>query len=262
MISVNYFSRRIDSLFLLPKRSTGGHMKHKITGTTRRELIRILTKRYQGSGKAEKGLMLDEFVTLTKYHRKHAVRLFNQKLAPSTNPTVPPSRKIYNEAVCEALTVIWEAADRICGKRLRVVMPDFVDSLQQHGHLSLDTELEGKLRAISAATIDRLLAPVRQKTRSRSNYRRNHKPYVKDDVPIRTFSDWTEPTPGYFEIDFVVHNGGVTTGSCVHTLAFTDVSSGWIECVALMSTGAISRCGSSPVGAAFASDPASWHRHR
>ena len=209
-------------------------MKQKITGTTRRELIRILTKRYQGSGKAEKGLMLDEFVTLTRYHRKHAVRLLNQKLAPSTNPTVPPSRKIYDEAVREALTVIWEVADRICGKRLRVVMPDFVDSLQQHGHLSLDTELEGKLRAISAATIDRLLAPVRQKTRSRSNYRRNHKPYVKDGVPIRTFSDWTEPTPGYFEIDFVVHNGGVTTGSCVHTLAFTDVSSGWIECVALV----------------------------
>ena len=57
---------------------------------------------------------------------------------------------------------------------------------------------------------------------------------MKDGVPVRTFADWNEPTPGYFEIDFVVHNGGTTTGSCVHTLAFTDVSSGWTECVALL----------------------------
>ena len=209
-------------------------MGQKITGSTRRELITHLKDRYQKSGKREKGLILDEFIKLTKCHRKHAIRLLGGDLSPSANSSAPVSRKIYDEAVREALTAIWEAADRICGKRLQAVMPDFVDSLQRHGHLSLDPELERKLLTISAASIDRLLSPVRQKARGRSKYRRNHKPYVKDGIPVRTFSDWKEPTPGYFEIDFVVHNGGIASGSCVHTLAFTDVSSGWTECVALV----------------------------
>jgi hypothetical protein len=31
--------------------------------------------------------------------------------------------RIYDEAVREALVVLWEAADRICGKRLKAILP-------------------------------------------------------------------------------------------------------------------------------------------
>jgi len=64
--------------------------------------------------------------------------------------------------VNEALIVIWEAANRICGKRLKAIMPAFVDSLERHGHLHLDPEIRGRLLSVSAATIDRLLAPTRR----------------------------------------------------------------------------------------------------
>ena len=151
-------------------------MEQKITGDARRELIGILQKRYRKSRKTEKGLILDEYVKLTNCHRKHAVRLLGGELAPLVMRSVPSSRKIYDEAVREALTAIWEAADRICGKRLRAVIPDFVESLQRHGHLSLDKELERKLFTISAATIDRILSPVRQKARGRPKHRGKHKP--------------------------------------------------------------------------------------
>lgn len=53
-------------------------------------------------------------------------------------------------------------------------------------------------------------------------------------VPVRTFTDWTEPTPGYLEIDLVAHHGGVASGTFIHSLTLTDISSGWIEAVPVL----------------------------
>ena len=53
-------------------------------------------------------------------------------------------------------------------------------------------------------------------------------------VPVRTFTDWNEPTPGYLEIDLVAHNGGVASGTFTHSVVVTDVSSGWTEAVPLL----------------------------
>ena len=136
-------------------------------------------------------------------------------------------RRIYDEAVREALTVVWEAADRICGKRLRTVLPDYIESLEHHSHLTLDPELRMRLLAVSAATIDRLLSPVRSQARGARKSARRRKSRAKAVVPVRTFADWKEPAPGYFETDFVAHNGGISTGGCVHSLVLTDVASGW-----------------------------------
>jgi hypothetical protein len=51
---------------------------------------------------------------------------------------------------------------------------------------------------------------------------------------VRTFGDWDVPPPGFLEIDFVVHCGGSMSGSFIHTLAATDICSGWVECVPLL----------------------------
>jgi hypothetical protein len=72
-----------------------------------------------------------------------------------------PDRTIYGVAVIGALTIIWEAADRICGKRLKSVLPTFVEFMEYHGHLCLDGEVRERLLGMSAATIDRALRPVR-----------------------------------------------------------------------------------------------------
>ena len=41
----------------------------------RRELVGAIADRYRRSSKAEKTRILDEFVRITGYHRKHAVRV-------------------------------------------------------------------------------------------------------------------------------------------------------------------------------------------
>jgi hypothetical protein len=94
--------------------------KRTISKQARNELIEALRQRYKEADKADKTRILDEFVAVAGYHRKHAVRLLGgQNCEGSRNPTY--SRRIYDEAVKEALIVTWEAADRICGKRLQAI---------------------------------------------------------------------------------------------------------------------------------------------
>jgi len=211
-------------------------MDKKISAQTKEELVRVLTRRYSKSVKKVKTQILDEFVAVSGYHRKHAIRLLSCRSdngGKRGNPCeVRHSRRIYGEAVKEALIVTWEAADRICGKRLKAVLPDLVDAMERHSHLNLAPEVRKQLLKASAATIDRLLSPIRNPSQSRRKRRRSKK--VSKQVPVRTFADWDGPNPGYLEIDFVVHCGGFTTGSFIHSLVTTDVSSGWTEFIPLL----------------------------
>ncbi|UQE03430.1 hypothetical protein [Bradyrhizobium japonicum] len=37
----------------------------------------------------------------------------------------------------DALTALWEASDRVCGKRLKVMIPTLLPALERHGRLQL-----------------------------------------------------------------------------------------------------------------------------
>ena len=103
---------------------------------------------------------MDEFVALTHCRRKRANCLItrDQSVIPEASPL---ARRIYSESVREALVVLWEAADRICGKRLKAVLPELIATMERHGHLALDTLRYKHLLTISPATIDRVLRPIR-----------------------------------------------------------------------------------------------------
>ena len=76
-------------------------------------------------------------------------------------------RCIYDEAAREKVIVVWEASDRICGKRLKATLPNLVDSMERHGHLSIDSAVRERLLSASAATLDRFLKPLRATAGSR-----------------------------------------------------------------------------------------------
>ena len=203
-----------------------------ISPAARQELVTAVAERYQHSTAAEKGWILDEFVALTGYHRKHAIRVLNGR---ATMPTVPRGRRcVYDEAVTEGLIVLWEASDRMCGKRLKALLPILVPALERHGHLSLDPGVRERLMAASAATIDRRLAPARAVTAGQRGPRRSRLDGVRGSVPVRTFGDWKDPAPGFVEADLVAHCGRTMAGSFVSTLVLTDIASGWTECVPLL----------------------------
>ncbi|MFM0351680.1 integrase catalytic domain-containing protein [Paraburkholderia sp. RL17-347-BIC-D] len=190
-------------------------------------------ERYRRSGRIDKHQILDEFVELTGYHRKHAIRVLCREPTPPQGKPGPPRR--YDDEVRAALITLWEASDRICGKRLKALLPTLVDSLTRHGHLSLSKEMHQRLRQISAATIDRLLRDVREQAFSGQRRRAGGiGTAIRRAVPIRTFNDWNDPLPGYLEIDFVEHCGGTKIdGDFVHSLVMTDIATGWTECLAM-----------------------------
>lgn len=105
--------------------------------------------------------------------------------------------------------------------------------MERHGHLSLEAEVRPRLLAVSAATIDRLLKPVREEAGQRLR-RGGATSAVRKKVPMRTFGRWGDPSPGYFEGDLVAHCGGSMAGSFVHTFVLTDIASGWTEGLPLL----------------------------
>ena len=199
---------------------------------TRRALLKAIGERYRAGTKDVKLRILDEFVAVTGYHRKHAIRLFNEDPREGVAARRPRLR-LYDEAVREALVVLWEASDRLCGKRLKAVLPILVPALENHGRLTLDATVRERVLSASAATIDRLLLATRAAV-SRQRSRPRAISAVRRNVPVRTFADWKEPQPGYMEADLVGHGGESVAGSFVHTLTLTDVASGWTECLALV----------------------------
>ena len=115
--------------------------------------------RYRAAGRDEKQRILDEFTQVTGFHRKHAIRVLTQQAKVGAATRL--RSRLYVEAVLQALTILWEAADRICGKRLKPAIPALLEAMERHGYLALVPEVRERVLTASAATIDRLLAPAR-----------------------------------------------------------------------------------------------------
>jgi hypothetical protein len=168
----------------------------RVSMATRDELIAALAGRYGEAGRIERSRILDEFVAVTGYHRKHAMRVL--RTGPTDARRAPRvGRRVYGEAVREALILLWEASDRVCGKRLKALLPVLMEAMERHGRLELDPVVRAGVLAMSAATIDRALAPCRETGGARRRWRSAGVPSVRREIPVRTFTDWSDPPPGF-----------------------------------------------------------------
>jgi hypothetical protein len=206
-------------------------METKLTKAAREELARAVRTRYQAATGKAKHEILSEFIAISGYHPKYAIEVLNRE---EFGPKPPQERKrprLYDDAAKQALIVLWEASDRICGKRLRPLLRTLLPSLERHGHLQLDAAVRAKVLAMGAATIDRLL---REPKATRKKKKPRTCPELRRRIPVRTFADWKEPPPGSMEMDLVAHCDGVSRGSYVHSLVLTDINSAWTECAPLV----------------------------
>jgi hypothetical protein len=177
-------------------------------------------------------MILNELVSLTGHHRKHAIQMMSRRIRGDEGAAKPPARR-YDEAVREVLILLWEASDRVCSKRLKAMIPRFLGAMERHGHLSLDPLLRARVETVSPATIDRLLRPRREALEKRKAPRPSLSSQVRPQVPVRTFADWGDPPPGFLEADLVTHGGPSAEGEFVHTIVFTDIATDWTECMAM-----------------------------
>lgn len=207
-------------------------MRHPMTLKARRELLATVAPRYQTSSKKQKQRILDEFVAATGYHRQYAIPLLRHYQATKEEPSPAPRRSrrpIYTDEVKQALIITWEAACRICSKRLVPFLPVLVPVLEKHGYLNLLPAVRQRLLGVSPATVDRLLYSIRHGRGGKGIGTTQPGGLLKHQIPIRTFTDWDDVKPGFIEADLVAHCGTIAGGPHLHTLVFTDVATGWME---------------------------------
>ncbi len=104
-----------------------------LTMRQKKAVTRETTARYQKASKKEKQGILDEFVKLTGYHRKYAIRVFGTKpvkqvticqngetvlIKPEKKKRVSNrrGRRKYNEEVISVLRLLWVFFRFKCGK--------------------------------------------------------------------------------------------------------------------------------------------------
>jgi len=194
---------------------------------SRDEMVKRIHPRYLQANKAEKGRILNEFVTTTGYHRKHAIRLLKHGVSQRRRER-RGRKRVYTGETVRALAKVWEVAGRICGKRLQPFLPELLAALERHQEICLDRSTREQLLAMSASTIDRKLTPFRD---GRGQTTTKPGTLLRDSIPIRTFADWDDAQPGFVEIDLVAHGGDSTEGQYIQTLTAVDIRTGWTECL-------------------------------
>jgi hypothetical protein len=110
-------------------------------------------------------------------------------------------------------------------------LPELPPLLERHGELALEAPVRERLLALSAATADRLLRPLRRPTGG------TRPPYgwpptaavLPALVPVYTWGDWAGVAPRTLQADLVLHGGEVNAGFYLTTLVAVDVASGWTE---------------------------------
>ena len=83
----------------------------------KRELLVQVAPRYRAARRGQRSIILDEFVAVTGYDRKYAIRLLLGPIRPP-EPIRRPRAAQHGCEVQQALTTAWTAANGICGKRL------------------------------------------------------------------------------------------------------------------------------------------------
>lgn len=198
----------------------------------KQSLTAQVVRRYEKAKKGEKSHILDEFVANTGYNRSYARRVIGEAKKHdfrSHNKVhrVRPHTYVPGD-ILKPLSTLWDISNFICGKRLAPLISDYLFVLRRDNVWKYDSSIDEKLVKISASTIDRLLTPIRKKMTIKGRTTTKPGTLLKHQIPIRTWSDWNENIPGFFEADTVAFCGVSLSGDFAWGLNMTDVCTGWV----------------------------------
>lgn len=196
---------------------------------------RRIYHKYRRSSVKKRSVILDELCDLTNMNRKYLIRKLNKKKSKplkrrGPKPTYSP------EIYLPIIKPIWLAADQLCGKRLKVVLNDWLHFYEEEFG-ELEATIRQKTLQISSATLDRLLKPIKTSLRGRGLSGTKPGSIIKNQIPIKT-NQWEETKPGFMEADTVAHCGSSLEGSFVWSLTMTDILTTWTENRAIWNKGA------------------------
>lgn len=207
----------------------------------KKALTAQVVKRYLRAKKKEKSQILSEFTENTGYNRSYARRVIRSARSRDFRRKQKPVRRVrlskYDRDFLPRLVDLWKMSYFACGKRLVPIIPEYIFSLERDGERVYPEEIKTKLLSISASTADRLLKPERKKQTFKGRSLTKPGTLLKHQIPIRTWSEWDDTRPGYFEADTVAFGGADPSGHYVWGLDLTDVAVGWVLLDAVMGKG-------------------------
>jgi hypothetical protein len=212
-------------------------------------VIREASKRYQGASKSVKMGVIRDVVKLTGLHPNYTGFLLRNwrrewtrdtprgRIAVHLRVAIKPGRRrrrrrkpTYDAAqLLPHVKALWEMGDFICGRRLASFIIDALPALARSKELAIPRKLQKQILRMSPATLDRMLKKERAKHQLKA--RCNTKPgtLLKHQIPVQTFTQWDNATPGFSELDLVGHEGGNAIDDYCQTLTLTDVATAWTE---------------------------------
>lgn len=214
-------------------------MGSELTMASRAEVTTKFARDYARASKKDKGLVLDQVVAVTGWSRDNARRRLTAAAARSPGrgkSVAQPSRRArspkYSYDALKVLQRVWAASGFQCGKYLAISMPLLLDLLERAGHLEVGAghygpAVRAELEAMSPATIDRYLKPVKATDQIRGKSTTKAGPLLRNSIRVRKAGDEVEAEPGFFEVDTVAHCGPVLKGEFARTVNLTCVHSGW-----------------------------------
>ncbi|MFZ2164208.1 MAG: DDE-type integrase/transposase/recombinase [Propionibacteriaceae bacterium] len=206
------------------------------------EVTKKYATAYREATKQNKSRILDQVVDVTGWNRDHARQQLRRRLtqpkgrATATVAVIDRRRtkpRKYSYDAIKVLQVVWATSGGSCGKYLVESMSTWLDAMEAEGSLVFDQdryshEVRTELTSMSAATIDRYLAPARAKDPLRGKSSTRPGNLLRNSISIRKAGDEVETEPGFFEVDTVAHCGPTLKGEFARTVNYTDMHTGWV----------------------------------
>ena len=189
---------------------------------------------YRKADKKGKTRLLNEARKRTRLNRKVLIGKLAHAAVERTKKKRGPRRATYGREVQAALIKVWEVFDYPCGQRLAPALKQEIERLREAKELVCPPDVAEKLKAISAKTIDRLLARERGLRGLRQNRNPSVHPLLYQKVPVKVASEWDTAEVGNLQLDYVFHCGRSTAGEYLHTLSAADIATGWWEGEAIL----------------------------
>jgi hypothetical protein len=195
--------------------------------SSKKELFRVVKYRYHSSCRRAKSRILDEFSANTGFNRKYAIRLLNEGYKRGKKKPGPKKRYGSDPEFCKVVKKMWKLLRYPSGKLLKPQLSVLTPFYEKH-YEEISKPVQEKLKAVSTATLDRLLKDYKRHGKSTT------KPgsILRTEIPIQVCV-WDESVPGFMEADTVAHCEETTFGMYINTLTLTDIATSWTECRAV-----------------------------